>query len=357
MAYDTSKLIKLAALKVLAEKIKADYTLNSDFTELQSQVSDLVSTGGEPNVLEGVKVNGNALAIADKMVDILIATGVSNGTIKVNGADVAVKGLAALAYKAQVSEADLDEALKAVIAAKASQADVSTLIGTDTGKSVRTIANEELAAQLIPEGAQESLDTLTEIAQWIQEHPDDAAAMNSAISKLQEIVDGIGDGGDSYTTVVDAIDKKIEAALADISAGATKVEASEINGNIKIDGEETTVYTHPVTSAQPAAFVKVGNNESGHVVIGDPITKEDITGLGIPAQDTTYSPAVASGADGLLTGTDKAKLDGVAANATKVEAGTADGQIKINGVDTSVVNIASDVEVTEMLDEVFTVEA
>ena len=33
MAYDTSKLIKLAALKVLAEKIKADYTLNSDFTD------------------------------------------------------------------------------------------------------------------------------------------------------------------------------------------------------------------------------------------------------------------------------------------------------------------------------------
>lgn len=37
---------------------------------------------------------------------------------------------------------------------------VDTLIGADTGKSVRTIANEELAAQLIPDDATESLDTL-----------------------------------------------------------------------------------------------------------------------------------------------------------------------------------------------------
>ena len=83
---------------------------------------------------------------------------------------VAVTGLAALAYKAQISEADLDTALKAVLDGKASGADLATLIGTDAGKSARTIANEELAAQLIPEGAQEALDTLTEIAQWIQDH-------------------------------------------------------------------------------------------------------------------------------------------------------------------------------------------
>lgn len=35
--------------------------------------------------------------------------------------------------------------------------------------------------------------------------------------------------------------------LAGITAGATKVEASSTNGNIKINGTETTVYTHPAT--------------------------------------------------------------------------------------------------------------
>ena len=59
---------------------------------------------------------------------------------------------------------------------------VNTLIGDDASKSVRTIANEELAAQLIPENAKEALDTLQEIAAWIQAHPDDVATMNAAIA-------------------------------------------------------------------------------------------------------------------------------------------------------------------------------
>lgn len=39
------------------------------------------------------------------------------------------------------------------------------------------------------------------------------------------------------------------ARLADMSDGANKVEASETNGNIKIDGVETVVYTHPAEHA------------------------------------------------------------------------------------------------------------
>ena len=41
---------------------------------------------------------------------------------------------------------------------------VATLIGDDTGKSVATIAAEKVAELLIPENADESLDTLQEIA-------------------------------------------------------------------------------------------------------------------------------------------------------------------------------------------------
>lgn len=62
---------------------------------------------------------------------------------------------------------------------------VNTLIGEDSGKSVRTIAAEEMARQLIPENAKESMDTLEEIANWIASHPDDAAAMNKSISELK----------------------------------------------------------------------------------------------------------------------------------------------------------------------------
>lgn len=280
----------------------------------------------DSKALVGVKVNGVALSIAEKMVDILIATGTANGTLAVNGRDVTVKGLAALAYKAQVSEADLDTALRAVLNGKASATDLATLVGSDTGKSARTIANEELAKQLIPEGAQESLDTLTEIAQWIQDHPDDAAAMNTALGKLQAIVDGIGGEEDDYATVMAAIEGKIAAAMAGIVKDATKVEKSEINGNIKINGKETVVYTHPAGSAVEAGFKKVGSDVNGHVVMGGDVTKEDITKLGIPGQDTTYENATAE-KDGLMSKEDKKKLDDMA--------------------------VAEDAEVQSMLDEVF----
>ena len=280
----------------------------------------------DSKALVGVKVNGAALSIAEKMVDILIATGTTNGTLAVNGRDVTVKGLAALAYKAQVSEDDLDTALRAVLNGKASATDLATLVGSDTGKSARTIANEELAKQLIPEGAQESLDTLTEIAQWIQDHPNDAAAMNTALGKLQAMVDGIGGEEDDYATVMAAIEGKIAAAMAGIVQDATKVEKSEINGNIKINGKETVVYTHPAGSAVEAGFKKVGSDVNGHVVLGGDVTKEDITKLGIPAQDTTYEKATAE-KDGLMSKEDKKKLDDMA--------------------------VAEDTEVQSMLDEVF----
>ena len=94
-----SKIITLDQLKQLATKVKSeDDALGTQIETVASKVEELVSTGGEANVLEGVKVNGTALAITDKMVDLLIAAGTENGTISVNGAAVAVAGLQALAY-------------------------------------------------------------------------------------------------------------------------------------------------------------------------------------------------------------------------------------------------------------------
>ncbi len=134
-------------------------------------------------------------------------------------------------YEAKgAKDADINAAKDA---ADAAQADVDTLVGTDTGKSARTIANEELAKQLIPENANESLDTLAEIAAWIQAHPDDASAMNAAITKLQAILAGIG-GDDEKATVVAYVTDAIAALsigdyakAADLTALAARVTALE----------------------------------------------------------------------------------------------------------------------------------
>ena len=162
-----------------------------------------------------------------------------------------IEGLGALAAKDQVAEADLESALAAKINGKADQTTVDTLIGADTGKSVRTIANEELAAQLIPEGAQESLNTLQEIAQWIQDHPDDAAAMNTAIEALETKVD----------TGEQTVSAYVAAAIAALNIGdyATAANLAALAG--RVTTLEGAAHTHDnkavldgVTSEKVAAW-------------------------------------------------------------------------------------------------------
>ena len=114
--------------------------------------------------------------------------------------------------------------------ADAVEGKVSTLVGEDAGKSARTIANEELTKQLIPEGAKESLDTLQEISAWIQKHPDDASAMNAAIAALKTKVGDIPEGA-TATTVVNYIKELVDAekvrATGAESALDTRVNAVE----------------------------------------------------------------------------------------------------------------------------------
>lgn len=111
---------------------------------------------------------------------------------------------------------------------------VTTLVGTDTGKSVRAIANEELVAQLIPETAAESLDTLQEIAAWIQAHPGDASAMNQAITALQNLVGTIPADVTDATTIVAYIQKLV-------AAEKTRAEGVESGLDSRIDALETAV--------------------------------------------------------------------------------------------------------------------
>lgn len=186
--------------------------------------------------------------------------------------------LGALAKKSTVSQSDLDSALATLITGKADQtalqAEIDRATGVeegldsrlttaeveiedltarvddteyafttmwdwqsdenpgDAGKSIRTIANEELAAQLIGENAQESLDTLAEIAAWIQSHPGDASAMNQAITALQnKVVLGTDSNGTEYATVK----AYVEAAIAALNIGdyATAASLTALAGRVE----------------------------------------------------------------------------------------------------------------------------
>lgn len=77
-------------------------------------------------------------------------------------------------------------------------------------------------------------------------------------------------------------------------------------------------YAHGVTnkgSAFASGFYKVTTNSEGHVTGAIAVQKNDITALGIPGQDTTYSNATQTTA-GLMSSADKTKLDKLATVAT-----------------------------------------
>ena len=84
----------------------------------------------------------------------------------------------------------------------------------------------------------------------------------------------------------------------------TKVEASSTNGKIKINGTDTTVYTHPSHTAKTSGLYKITVDSSGHVSAATAVAKSDITALGIPGQDTwvamTAATASAAGTRGTV---------------------------------------------------------
>lgn len=78
-----------------------------------------------------------------------------------------------------------------------------------------------------------------------------------------------------------------------------------------------TAYTHATSDtgkALTSGLYKITTSSRGHVTAGTAVAKADITALGIPAQDTTYSDATQS-VHGLMSTADKIKLDGIATGA------------------------------------------
>ena len=96
---------------------------------------------------------------------------------------------------------------------------------------------------------------------------------------------------------------------------------------IKLNGiaENANNYTHPTATSKASGLYKVAVDGTGHVTAATAVAKADITGLGIPAQDTTYAAATTA-ANGLMTKDDKIKLNGIAANANNYTHPTATSQ-------------------------------
>lgn len=251
------------ALGALAQKDKVAYA------DLESALAALIDGKAEATALTDEIARAKAAEEANAAAAAAAQTAADNAQ--------------AAADKAQ-GEVDAVEERVTTVEGK-----VDTLVGTDTGKSVRTIANEELAAQLVPEGAKESLDTLAEIAAWIQNHPDDASAMNAAIVALQNKVDTGDKTVTAYVTdAINALSIGDYAKAADLTALAARVTTAE--------GKITAL-------------------EETAAGLGEMATKDIVSEADL---DTALAEKVNAAAEGNHSHSNKGVLDGI--NADKVAA-------------------------------------
>lgn len=264
MAYDESNLARLKHVKELAQQVVKDYAPKSEVKALDEKVQNLVTAGGEPNKVEVIKVNGTALEITEKAVDIPIP-----GYTIEKAAD---SGEYAAIYQFKKD-------------------------GVATGAAINIPKDMVVKSGAVVENP-EGQEAGTYIKLVLQNVAD---PLYINVGGLIEYVTSGSAAGDMVVIAIDETTHKVTASITDGTITKAKLAEAlvkELEG--KVDKEE---------------------------------------GKGLSANDFT---------DALKT-----KLDGVAEGATKVEASTTEGKIVVNGVEVTVVSIASDAEVTEMLNEVF----
>lgn len=206
--------------------------------------------------------------------------------------------------------------------------EINNLRGSDATGTIREIANNELALRLIASSAKESLNTLEEIAQWIQDHPGDAAAMNSRIENHTHTA--------SFTPA---------GSLTNLSfTGDNGTTGSSVSDTITV---ATSTHTHTFTPAgtvnvtyTPAVSQNTGTNSSTGEAAASTHT-HSFTPNG--AVSATWTPST-----GQTTGTNKSTVTVASSDHTHsfVPAGTVSGGF--SGSTTNTASSTASVEIKQM---------
>ena len=291
-----STLTSLEQLKLLAQKINTDFTKVSAFNALSARVDGLVTAGGEPNKIDSIKVNGTVQEIKDKVVDIKVP----NYTVE--------KSTESGEYAA------IYQLMKDGVATGAA-INIPKDMVVKSGSVVTNPTDELQGTYIKLVLANATNDTL-----YID------------VGGLIEYVTSGSAAGDMVVVAIDEKTHKVTASITDGTITKAKL-ATEVQSDLDKAHEHANkalLDTYDQTNAD----------------IKDAVSKK-------------HSHANAAELDKIATG-DKAKwdatstkVDGIAEGATKVEASTTEGNIKINGVETPIVTLATDEDVNAMLTEVF----
>lgn len=288
--------------------------LESTVSTLQTTVDGIISTGGQANVIEGVKVDGTKLTPdASKDVNIPAATATKSGVVKVaasvvDGGTDPVSGDAVHSY-----------ASGAIAQTNANKTAIETLNGADTvtGSVSKKIKDAIGAIKGAANGLAE-LDSTGKVP---------AAQLPSYVD---DVIEGYKSGADFYEDSAHTASKKITGeggkiyvdlhtnvtyrwsgtAFVEISASlalgetestayrgdrgaiaythsqsshartdATATAASTVNGKIKINGSDVPVYTHPSYVSKTSDLYKITVDDQGHISAATAVVKDDLTGI------------------------------------------------------------------------------
>lgn len=230
------------------------------------------------------------------------ASGSVNGTIAIDGKDVAVKGLGSAAYTASSAYATtafvINEIGSKISAAQALR--FKGTIGTD-GDVTELPANHTVGDTYVVKAAGNFAGEGCEAGDMIICVKSGTTAANADWSVIQRNLDGAVTGKSlTANTVILGNGGSTVKALANGTAGyVLKATAS----GPAWQAEKDTVYTHPAGGApsKTSGFYKFSTDATSHVASVTAVTKADITALGIPGADTNTTYTFANGTAGNFT--------------------------------------------------------
>lgn len=279
------------------DAIEADYLKAADKTELQGNIDDvaerMTTAEGEIDALQEASAKHALATDLTAEVDRAKAAEEANAAAAkaaqddVDALEAKVgtvadgKTVVEMISDAQSAATYDDTEVKADITEL--QGEVETLIGEDTGKSVRAIAEEEAASAINEFSTNISDDNVVnsykELIDWVATHGGEAAEMTAAIEALEAIVAGIGGEGEQPTVVayvaaaIEALKIGDYAKAADLTALAERVTTAE--------GKITTLEGASHTHGNKDELDKIvdGDKAKWDAVVADHLTAADKTEL------------------------------------------------------------------------------
>ncbi len=279
------------------------------------------------SAVQTVQVNGTALTETDGVVNITVATGSDNGTIKVNGADVAVAGLGTMAYETATDYKVKDSGDGLTNTSGTVSVNAGNGLGINgTSKAVEVVAGNgiEVGASGVAVKAADSTISVTSGGVKVGTITDSNIA-DASIS--QSKINGLGD----------ALDAKQDALVAANGGSGITVAAASGSDPATISvnaGNGLQINTSNAVEVKAGNGVEVGASGVAVKAADSSIT---VAAGGVSAnvyadgglQTTSNGIEVKINGNGLAKGSDG--LSVVADNST-LEVGTSGLQIKDGGV-------------------------